>query len=133
MKRICLLLFQFLLLSKLVKCDNSTCFTQEEFESAFLTAFNNYENLEESILETLNLKNATLNKLDTIYHHFHSRQISWDTYSRHKFAIVSKTVIKDFVAQRNYSLTEIRNCFNSVLTHNFCTPLPVNCNFTTTK
>ena len=73
---------------------NSTCFSQDEFESAFLVAFDQFEDIEALILDSLSLDGATLDAHDPIYNNFKSHKLSWDILSRHKFAKVANMALK---------------------------------------
>lgn len=115
-----------------VSCDSS-CFTQNEFEAAFSVAFNKFEDIEAMILDSLNMRGATLDVNDPIYDNFKSHTLSWDILSRHKFAKVANMALKTLKSAKNCTKIDFQACVNTIVTSKFCTPIQVNCNASSTK
>lgn len=116
-----------------IASSDSTCFSQDEFESAFSVAFNQFEDIEALILDSLSMDGSTLDAHDPIYNHFKSHKLSWDILSRHKFAKVANMALKALKIDKNYTKIEYQACLDNIVTNKFCTPIPVNCNASSTK
>lgn len=125
-------LFFIILLLK-SNAQESPCFSQQEYESAYNEALCSYNTLESDLLEGVLSGKYGISKTNPIYDHFKSLHIDYEILAHNKFATVSNIALKWLRSKQNYTRAQFKLCLSKIVTSNFCTPLQSNCSISDTK
>lgn len=130
--KIVLAIFVILTVDKF-NCQESECFSQSEFESAYNESLINYLNLEGSLLESVRSGQLGIDTKNPIFNHFKSSKIRHEARNQDQFASVCNMALKVLRKNKNYSRQKFQNCSAKIMTSKFCTPIKVSCNSSDTK
>ncbi|KAG5668187.1 hypothetical protein PVAND_016137 [Polypedilum vanderplanki] len=130
-KIIFFLLFEFLNFVKVYSIcpvnDAAICFTQSDFDSAFLKAAINNNITENLIVSSLNMEGVCLDKKAPIYGHFERREVDQFVLDQNRFTTVAIAAIQNLKSIWNLSKAQLRKCLKNIKTNSICSPIQINC------
>jgi hypothetical protein len=111
----------------------SECFTQSEFNLAYILASAAYNATEEILISSLNLSGVVLEKDNPVYGHFERRHIDQYVMDQNRFTSIVISAIQSLKAERNLTKHQVRRCLRNITTTDMCKPIEVTCNVSTTR
>ena len=128
MKKIFRIVF-FILISDFVIALLKPCFTQQEFETEYQKALENFRTFESNLSESVDIEGIGIPESSPLAKHFASSHISPEIFAHNEFATVVNIVLKHFRTENDYSSAEFKECLSKISTQ-FCPKLKENCNST---
>lgn len=130
MERILVLIF---VVVELCNGQQSTCFSQQEFEKAYDDASKDYRDLKDKLFKSVHSGDCGIPKNSPIHGHFRSSHISPEILAHDEFATVCNIALKALRKNKTLSSAEFKSCLSKIVTSKYCTPLVTTCTFSSTR